>query len=145
MTTLDLWWSLLWRLTSLLFVLSFVMHPAAYLLLGVGDPRYIFYRPSVAWWLLAALFWIAGAASPRFVRLVLWGERLRLADAQWLALCRGLAVFFVTLGLLNLGVARFGSLVTWVNFKLFWPYPLLVATLIPLAMWVRKANAQSNP
>lgn len=61
MTALGLWWSFLWRLTAALFVLSFVLHPAAYLLLGLGDPSFIFYRPSVAWWLTAALFWVAGA------------------------------------------------------------------------------------
>lgn len=146
MTALSLWWSFLWRLTAALFVLSFAIHPLAQVLLSGIDPvAAIKYRPSVAWWLFAATFWAVGAASPRFVRAVLWGERLGLADAQWLTFCRGIAVFFVALGFANILVANVASTDTWVNFKLFAAFPLLVIALAPLALLVRRRNAQSNP
>ncbi|MGE0557801.1 MAG: septation protein IspZ [Burkholderiales bacterium] len=142
MTTPSLWWSLLWRFTLLFLVLSFALFPLAQVLLvGIDEVKAIHMRPSVGWWLFAVLLWIAVAASPRFVSLVLWGERLHLTSAQWVLVCRGLALFFVALGIVNVLVAFSASTVTWVNFKLFWPYPLFAAFLMPLSIWVRKTNA----
>jgi intracellular septation protein len=145
MAALKLWWSFLWRLTLLLFLLSFVLHPLAQaLLLGANPEAAIKYRPTVAWALVAGLFWISGAASPRFVRLVLWGERLGLSDAQWLKFCRAIAVLYAVLAIANVVVVNTTSTDTWVQFKLFAPFPLLLVVLIPLSVVLSRAHAQSN-
>ena len=146
MTTFKLWWSLLWRMTAVLLALSFVPQPVAQvlLLLGVDAVAGFKFRPSVVWWLTAALFWTVGAVSPRLVRLFLWGERLSLANPQWLIFSRGTAIFFVLLGFVNLVVASAGSESAWVKFKLFWPYPLFVIALVPLADQIRRGRMESN-
>src|SRR5579862_1181723 len=98
MRVLNLSWSFLWRLTVLLFGLAFVLHPLAQVLVISADPvSAVKYRPTVTWGMVAILFWVVGAASPRFIRSVLWGQRLGLSDSQWLAFCRGIAIIFTLL------------------------------------------------
>ena len=142
MTTFNLWWSLVWRLTLLLLLLSFVLHPLAQVFLGIDSVTLIKMRPSVTSWLLAILLWVSAAISPRFVSLVLWAERLGLTAAQWLTVCRGVSLFLVVLGVCNLVVAHFASTAAWVNFKLFFPYPLFVLFLAVLAATVKRARPQ---
>src|SRR5687767_4821958 len=120
MRTVSLWWSLLWRSTLLLNLLIFVLEPVAKWLLIDAEPvAAVKYRPTVAWTMVAALFWASGAASARFVRAVLWGERLRLADSNWLTYCRAIAVLYALLAVANVVIANTASTETWVNFKLF--------------------------
>lgn len=141
---MSLWWSLLWRLVAVLSVLSFVVAPLSWAILsGLDAIPQILYRPSAYWWILAATFWAVGAASPRFVCTVLWGERLSLTDPQWLTFCRGVAVTFTLLGFANIAAAQISSTANWVLFKLS-AFPLLLVALAALMPFIRRARQVPN-
>ena len=144
-STLNLWWSLFWRLTLALVALTFIMLPITNALLMPMTA--IQWRPTTGWWLTAAFFWISSAASTRFLSALLWGDRLNLSPANWRTVGRGLAVFFLALGLCNLAVWQLASTDAWVNFKLFWPLPMFAVFIAVLAIWLRKkaSNADSAP
>lgn len=128
----SLWWPLLWRFTLAIVVLSYVIAWTSQFVVPL-DENWIKIRPTVGWFALAAIFWVAGAASTRFLSTVLWGDRLALSASQWLAVSTGVSLFFALLAVLNWVVAYFASTDTWLNFKLFAPYPLFIAFLIALS------------
>src|SRR6185503_1603016 len=122
---LSLWWSLFWRLTLALVALSFIAIPLINIvLMPVDAETAIRWRPTAGWWFIAAFFWIASAASTRFLTILMWGDRLNLSSMQWLAIGRGIGLFLVALGLVNLAVWQLASTAAWVNFKLFLPLPM---------------------
>jgi intracellular septation protein A len=57
---------------------------------------------------------------------------------HWLTVGRGLGLFFLALGMLNLIVWQLASTDAWVNFKLFWPLPMYAIFIAVLAMWLRR-------
>lgn len=140
MKVLNLSWSFLWRLTLLLFGLSFVLHPLAQALFDSSSVTEIKFRPTITWGLIAGLFWVAGAASPRFVRSALWGERLRLSDNQWLAFCRGITVIFTLLAVANVVVANTMSTETWVDFKVFGASSFFIFNLFVISLRVSRSR-----
>jgi intracellular septation protein len=126
-------------LTLALLALTFVTIPVTNIvLMSMDGETAIRWRPTAGWWLVAAFFWIASAASTRFLSALLWGDRLNLSPAHWLTVGRGLGLFFLALGLLNLAVWQIASTVAWVNFKLFWPLPMYAIFIAVLAIWLRR-------
>jgi intracellular septation protein A len=142
----------MWRIALLIYALSFVIPPVGRILLEhstTSKSVVIFYHPVVASWLFAIYFWLSGAASTSFVRLMFWGERLGLTDNQWLYICRVLAAYCVVIGLINGFTAQLLhnqviSEVTWVDVKIFAPAPLLVVTVIFLAFRLPYLHDQSK-
>jgi len=127
---ISLWWSLLWRITLFIFVISFVMAKALYVAFPMNDAVSLMtWRPTIIWWGLATSLWIVSTVSARLLSNILWGDRLALSLKQWRKFGRDVAIFFLVLGIANLLVANLTSTETWVNFKLFVPYPLLMALL----------------
>jgi intracellular septation protein A len=139
--TISLWWSLFWRLGALIVVLSFVLSSLAQLFFPLDDATFIFWRPTALFWLCAAVFWLLGAASPRFLTALVWGERVPLSPIGWLAVARALSVFFLLLGIINLGVWKLGSTESWVTFKVLAPIPLFALFLAGICTWLRRSNA----
>jgi intracellular septation protein A len=136
-STLTLWWSLLWRLTLAIVVLSYVIEWAVRLAFSL-DATWFKLQPSIFWCALAVIFWVVSAASTRFFASVVWGERLILSPKQWLVIARVLALFFLALAVLNIVIANLASTDRWVYFKLFVPYPLFMVFLGALAARVRR-------
>ena len=87
--------------------------------LALHDETFIKWKPTVLYWLFAA---VLGAAELVFrknlIRATL-GEQVRLPDAAWTRLNWSWAGFFVFMGAANLYVAFNFSTDTWVSFKLF--------------------------
>jgi intracellular septation protein len=87
--------------------------------LALHDETFIKWKPTVLYWLFAA---VLGAAELVFrknlIRATL-GEQVRLPDAVWTRLNWSWAGFFVFMGAANLYVAFNYSTDTWVSFKLF--------------------------
>jgi len=87
--------------------------------LALHDETFIKWKPTVLYWLFAA---VLGAAELVFrknlIRATL-GEQVRLPDAVWTRLNWSWAGFFVFMGAANLYVAFNFSTDTWVSFKLF--------------------------
>jgi intracellular septation protein len=87
--------------------------------LALHDETFIKWKPTVLYWLFAA---VLGAAELVFrknlIRATL-GEQVRLPDAVWTRLNWSWAGFFVFMGAANLYIAFNYSTDTWVSFKLF--------------------------
>jgi intracellular septation protein len=87
--------------------------------LALHDETFIKWKPTVLYWLFAAV--IAGGEllfRKNVIRATL-GEQLRLPDGVWTRLNWSWAAFFVFMGGANLYVAFNFPTETWVNFKLF--------------------------
>jgi intracellular septation protein len=87
--------------------------------LALHDETFIKWKPTVLYWLFAA---VLGAAELVFrknlIRATL-GEQVRLPDPVWARLNWSWAGFFAFMGAANLYVAFNFSTETWVSFKLF--------------------------
>jgi intracellular septation protein len=87
--------------------------------LALHDETFIKWKPTVLYWLFAA---VLGAAELVFrknlIRTTL-GEQVRLPDPVWTRLNWSWAGFFAFMGAANLYVAFNFSTETWVSFKLF--------------------------
>jgi len=133
---LSLWWSLLWRITLATLAISF---PVAQLVSSFAgsDPDWIKLEPTVAWLLVAAIFWAIATVAAGFFSAVLSGNKLGLPEQAWQTLARALAGFFAGLAVLNWLVASSVSEEAWIRFKLYAPYPLLIVLLLALASRMR--------
>ena len=90
--------------------------------------------------MIALLIWLVSAATPRFLGFLVWGDRLRLSEAQWRAIGRSLSIAFAVLGTLNLAFWKLASADAWLNFYVFAPVPLVVATLALVTIAIRRAK-----
>ena len=102
------------------------------------DETFIKWKPTVLYWLFAAVL----AGGELFVRRnlirTLLGEQIQLPDRAWRTLNRSWAGFFVFMGAANLFVAYNFSTDTWVNFKLFGGFGLMLLFALAQAMFLAK-------
>ena len=83
------------------------------------DETFIKWKPTILYWLFAAV--LAGGElflRRNFIRTLL-GEQLQLPDRAWRTLNRSWTGFFAFMGAANLFVAYSFSTDTWVNFKVW--------------------------
>lgn len=83
------------------------------------DENFIKWKPTILYWLFAAV--LGGGAlffKRNFIRSLL-GEQIQMPDEAWAKLNWSWALFFAVMGVLNLWVAFNFSTDAWVNFKLF--------------------------
>ncbi len=87
--------------------------------LAFHDETFIQWKPTVLYWLFAAV--LAGGAllfRRNLIRMLL-GDKLEMPEAAWSRLNWSWVGFFAVMGLANLYVAYNFSTDAWVNFKLF--------------------------
>jgi intracellular septation protein len=113
--------------------------------LALRDERFIQWKPTVFFWLVAVAFlgslWIG--ERPLVQRLL--GPALgdaRVPRATWLNLNLQWVVFYTVLGGLNLYVAFNASERTWVNFKVF---GITLATLVFVSAQLLWLSRQPDP
>jgi intracellular septation protein len=83
------------------------------------DETFIKWKPSVLYWLFAAVLLIAQAVFKKnFIRTMM-KEQLTLPEPVWARVNASWAAFFAFMGAANLYVAFNYSTETWVDFKLF--------------------------
>lgn len=87
--------------------------------LALHDETFIKWKPTVLYWLFAAVLGAAELAFRKNLIRATLGEQVRLPDAVWTRLNWSWAGFFVFMGAANLYVAFNFSTDTWVSFKLF--------------------------
>jgi len=87
--------------------------------LALHDETFIKWKPTVLYWLFAAVLGGAELLFRRNLIRAMLGEQVRLPDGAWSRLNWSWAGFFVLMGAANLYVAFNFSTDTWVNFKLF--------------------------
>ncbi len=108
------------------------------------DETFIKWKPTVLYWVLAAVF-LGGLAFRRNLVKSLMSENLPLPDPVWWRLCVAWGVFFAALGGVNLYVAEHFSTGAWVNFKLFGALGLMLAFLVAQGFWISRYIPDEEP
>lgn len=102
------------------------------------DETFIKWKPTILYWLFAAV--LAGGElflRRNLIRSLLGGQ-LQLPDHAWRTLNRSWAGFFAFMGAANLFVAYNFSTDAWVNFKLFGGIGLMVLFVLGQSMFLAK-------
>lgn len=102
------------------------------------DQTYIMWKPTVLYWLLAAVLLISNLFFKKNFIQQMMGKMLNPPATIWSRLNMIWVAFLVALGFLNLYVAFNYSLDTWVNFKLFGVTALLFLFMIGQIVALRK-------
>ena len=120
---------------------TILLYPFAGASLYFRDPLYIFWKPSVFYWLISiAIFgsiWIG--EKPLVKRLIEVSGELpteKVTDRQWRGLSVVWAGFFVAMGVLNLYVAFNFSLDFWVKFKVFGLLGITMLFILSQVFWL---------
>src|SRR4026209_81562 len=87
--------------------------------LVLQDETFIKWKPTVLYWLFAAVLAVAGLGFKRNLIRALMQAQMALPDALWDRLLVSWVAFFAAIVVLNLVVAYQFSTDAWVNFKLF--------------------------
>jgi intracellular septation protein len=98
--------------------------------LALRDETFIKWKPSVLYWMFAAV--LAGSAllfKRNLMRLML-GDKVQLPEPVWARLNWSWVGFFAAMGAVNLAVAMNFTTEQWVNFKLFGATGLLLLFVI---------------
>ena len=101
------------------------------------DETFIKWKPTVLYWVSGAAFLVALAFRTNFAK-ALMGEGIELPEPVWTKLAIAWGLFFIFQGALNLWVAFNYSLDTWVNFKVFGGFGLILAFVLAQAIWLAK-------
>ncbi|MFO1364812.1 MAG: septation protein A [Burkholderiales bacterium] len=106
--------------------------------LALHDETFIKWKPTILYWLFAAVL----AGGELFLRRnlirTLLGEQLQLPDRAWRTLNRSWTGFFAFMGAANLFVAYRFSTDAWVNFKLFGGIGLMLLFVLAQSMFLAK-------
>ena len=101
------------------------------------DETFIKWKPTVLYGITGIAFLVALAFKTNFAKAVM-GEGIELPEPVWTRLAVAWGVFFLFQGALNLWVAFNYPLDTWVNFKLFGGFGLMLAFVLAQAVWLSK-------
>ena len=104
------------------------------LTLALQDKRFIMWKPTLLYWLFAAVLAITPLVSKTNLVRSLLGKELRAPDHVWSWLNLSWVAFFVLLGALNLYVAFNYSEAFWVQFKLWGGMGLMLIFVVAQAV-----------
>ena len=113
------------------------------LTLALRDKTFIQWKPTVLYWLFAAVLAGGALAGRNLIRAML-GEQMQLPERVWARLNWSWVAFFVLMGAANLYVAYNYSESAWVNFKLFGGMGLMFAFVLAQAALLAK-HVQEKP
>lgn len=97
------------------------------LTLLLQDETFIKWKPTVLYWLFAAVLLVADLLFRKNLIRVMMQRQLTLPDPVWTKLNLSWIGFFTLMGVLNIYVAYSFSTDAWVNFKMFGGIGLLLA------------------
>ncbi|MFA5664587.1 septation protein A [Castellaniella sp.] len=102
------------------------------------DDTFIKWKPTVLYWLFAAILAGARLFMGRNLMRRLMGEKIELPDQLWNRLNDSWVLFFTASGALNLYVAFSGRFTEsqWVNFKVFGLLILLLLFVVVQSLWL---------
>jgi intracellular septation protein len=112
--------------------------------LVLQDETFIKWKPSVLYWLAGVVF-IGGLMFKTNLVKAVMSEGITLPEPIWTKLAVAWGVFFLFKGTLNLWVAYNFSTETWVNFKLFGGFGLMIAFVIAQALWLSRYVQEEPP
>ena len=101
---------------------------------------FIKWKPTVLYWLFAAILIGARVFTGRNLLKHLMGKQIRLAEPVWDRLNTVWAAFFVVSGAANVFVAFSGHFTEsqWVNFKVFGLMGMMLAFVIGQSIWLSR-------
>lgn len=111
------------------------------LTLILHDATFIKVKPTILYWVFAAILTFAHVTHRNFMTKLL-GTQIQLPPASWNKLQLAWIGFFFVTGILNLLVAFTCETETWVNFKLFGILGLTLVFALGLGFWMVKVTEQ---
>lgn len=104
------------------------------------NDAFIKWKPTVLYWLFAAVLLVSQTLLKRNLMQKLMGTQLVLPSHAWTKLNYSWALFFILSGTINLFVAFSGYFTEsqWVSFKVFGSLVLLVIFIIIQSIWLGK-------
>lgn len=111
--------------------------------LWLHDESFIKWKPTVLYWIFAAIIFGAAAFGRNVIRSLM-GKQMELPDIAWSRLNASWGAFFAFMGLANLFVAFNFSTDAWVNFKLFGSLGLMLAFVVGQSMMLTKYLDQAD-
>ncbi len=106
--------------------------------LALQDETFIKWKPTVLYWLFAAVLAGGELLAGRNLLRALLGAQLELPDAAWRRLNLSWIGFFALMGAANLLVAYNFSTDAWVNFKLFGGIGLMLLFVLAQGLFIAK-------
>lgn len=98
------------------------------------DETFIKWKPTVLYWLFAAVLIVAEYAFRKNLIRSMMEKQVTAPDPVWRKLLLGWVAFFAVMGILNIYVAYGFSTDIWVNFKLFGGIGLMILFVIAQAL-----------
>ena len=102
------------------------------------DEMFIKWKPSVLYWLFAAVLLIAELVFRKNLIKAMMEKQMALPEIVWRKLLMSWSGFFAVMGVLNIYVALNFSTDTWVNFKLFGGMGLMLVFIVLQALMLSK-------
>jgi len=104
------------------------------------NPVFIMWKPSIIYWAFGLIILIANKFYNKNLIEMSLGSQVKLKNEYWQNLSYSTALFFISLGFLNIYIAQNYSENTWVNFKLFGMTSLLFLYIILITLYIAKIN-----
>jgi intracellular septation protein len=106
--------------------------------LALHDELFIKWKPTVLYWLFAAVLGASERLFGRNLMRSMLGEQVQMPDVAWRKLNLSWVLFFALMGVANLLVAFNFSTETWVNFKLFGGLGLMLLFVLAQGLFLAK-------
>lgn len=108
------------------------------------DDTFIKWKPTVLYWLFASILLGGKLIFRRNLLKAVMGKQLVVPEPIWDKLNLTWAGFFAMMGMVNLYFAFSFSTETWVNFKLFGAFGLMLLFVILQGLWLHKYIEQKE-
>jgi intracellular septation protein len=108
------------------------------------DETFIKWKPSVLYWLFAAVLLGSQLLFGKNLIRSMMGKQIELPDTVWKKVNASWIAFFAVMGVLNLFVAYRFSTDVWVNFKLFGGMGLLLLFAFAQALFLARHMQQEE-
>jgi len=109
------------------------------------DETFIKWKPTVLYWLFAAVLIVAEIVFGKNLIRAMMGKQIDLPEPVWIKVNRSWAGFFAVMGVLNIYVAYHYSTDIWVDFKLFGGTGLMLAFVLIQAVMLAKYVEDKGP
>jgi len=115
------------------------------LTLGLQERLFIMWKPTVLYWLFAAVLAISAMTFRKNLIRAMMSKEISLPDPVWTRLNWSWVGFFALMGIVNLYVAYNFSEATWVKFKLFGGIGLMLLFVLGQALFLARYMEEEKP
>lgn len=109
------------------------------------DETFIKWKPSILYWLFAAILLGGRLFWNRNLLRSLLGTQVDVPAAIWERMLWLWTTFFIAIGVLNLIVAYSFSTPTWVNFKVFGLFGITLVFALGIGIWMARHMKEETP